>query len=142
MSRLSLIFILAAAVLVSGCISQLTETQQTPDETAAPEASPQPESPAEPEEAQQRDIESMAVSGDFVSLANCEPDPKVLRVEEGVEIRFDNPDNVQHRIFLAGSSHRIHPDSYTEMFATFPSGKTTYGYECDGIENAGYIIVE
>lgn len=137
------ILVLAIVVLASGCVGQYssdttsdtydTQTPESPD-TQTPE-SPGPQLPEE-------DLRSMAVAGDTVSLRECDPYPKVLKIAEGEKIKFQNPDTVQHRIFLEGDSYRIEGGSYLEIIAEFPYAREIYNYHCDDIQNAGYIIVE
>ena len=134
MSKVALVFLIAAVMLVAGCVSQSNSNPDVPD---------LPQYPTDEQvEDQQNTIESRAVTGTEINLRGCDPEPEVLRVAESAKIKITNPDNDQHRISIASQSYRINEGTFFELIAKFPQGKGTYNYNCDDIQNAGYIIIE
>ena len=73
---------------------------------------------------------------------DCKPNPRVLQVKLGSEIKISNKDGVNRRIIVDSKNFFDIPANGSKMLkADFKYGTGDYGYVCEGVGIVGFLRV-
>lgn len=88
-------------------------------------------------------VATLAKPADTLEVTACRPNPLVLNVKLGSQIKIQNNDETEHKIIVDGSHYyKIPPKSSQIIKVEFKYGTGDYGYVCEGVGIVGFMHVE
>ena len=103
-----------------------------------------PSASASQEEKDKHDALAAKLSkeSETLDIANCRPNPLVLRIKINQNLKIKNNENIDHKlIFDDTHQYKILKNSTTTVETDFGHGAGLYGYVCEGVGLTGFILV-